>query len=173
MDQRKVVMLRAPPVLLLLLVIYGFLSPPAARAQDPGQTHTVVTDKGFRLEQNYPNPANPETYIPFYLEEGLFQAGDTRVVSIRIVNIFRQLVAIPKAVGLPRGRDVPVNNLRYTEPGRKVAHWDGRDLRGRRVPSGVYYCELVVDGRSDYIRFFLTQPRRRTRFPIPFFRGGD
>jgi hypothetical protein len=41
------------------------------------------------------------------------------------------------------------------------------------VPSGVYYCELVVDGKSDYIRFFLTQPRRRGRFPIPFFRGGD
>ena len=167
-------MLRAPPVLLLLLllVIYGFLSPPAVRAQVPGPTPAVVTQKGFRLEQNYPNPANPETYIPFYLEEGLFQNGDTRVVSIRIVNILRQLVAIPKAVGLPRGRDVPVNNLRYTEPGRKVAYWDGRDLRGRRVPSGVYYCELVVDGQSDYIRFFLTQPRRRTRFPIPFFRGG-
>ena len=66
-----------------------------------------------------------------------------------------------------------MNNLRYTEPGRKVAYWDGRDLRGRRVPSGVYYCELVVDGRSDFIRFFLTQPRRRGRFPIPFFRGGD
>ncbi|MFL6202185.1 MAG: hypothetical protein ACJ76J_23680 [Thermoanaerobaculia bacterium] len=157
-------MVRAPPVLLLLLVTFGLLTPPAARAQDPAPT--AVNQKGFRLEQNYPNPANPDTYIPFYLEEGLFQAGDTRVVSIRIVNIFRQLVAIPKAVGLPRGRDVPVNNLRYTEPGRKVAKWDGRDLRGRRAPSGVYYCELVVDGRSDYIRFFVIQPRRRV--PLPF-----
>jgi len=160
-------MVRAPPVLFLLLVIVGLLSPPAARAQDAGQPR-AVTPKGFRLEQNYPNPANPETYIPFYLEEGLFENGDAPVVSIRIMNIFRQLVAIPKAVGLPRGRDVPVNNLRYTEPGRKQAKWDGRDLRGRRVPSGVYYCELVVDGRSDYIRFFVTQPRRRGRFPIPF-----
>jgi len=166
-------MVRAPPVLLLLLVIFGLLIHPAARAQDPGQAHTVVTQKGFRLEQNSPNPADPETSIPFILEEGLFENGGTRVVSIRIMNIFRQLVAIPKAVGLPRGRDVPVNNLRYTEPGRKWAHWDGRDLRGRRVPSGVYYCELVVDGKSDYIRFFVTQPRRRGRFPIPFFRGGD
>ena len=77
-------MVRAPPVLLLLLVIFGLPIHPAARAQDPGQTHTVVTQKGFRLEQNYPNPANPETYIPFYLEEGLFQSGDSRVVSIRI-----------------------------------------------------------------------------------------
>ena len=160
-------MLRAPPVLLLLLVIFGFLSPPAARAQVPGQTPTVVTPKGFRLEQNYPNPANPVTNFRFTLEEGLFENGDAPVVSIRIMNIFRQLVAIPKAVGLPR-RDVPVNNLRYTEPGRKQARWDGRDLRGQRVPSGVYYCELVVDGRSDYIRFFVTQPRRRGRFPLPF-----
>jgi hypothetical protein len=165
-------MVRAPPVLLLLLVIYGLLTPPAARAQVPAPT-VATTQKGFRLEQNYPNPANPETYIPFTLEEGLFQNGDAPVVSIRIMNIFRQLVAIPKAVALPRGRDVPVNNLRYTEPGRKQAKWDGRDLHGRRVPSGVYYCELVVDGRSDFIRFFVTQPRRRGRFPIPFFRGDD
>lgn len=164
-------MLRAPPVLLLLLVIYGFLSPPAARAQDP-KGDQVVAQKGFRLEQNYPNPANPETYIPFYLEEGLFQNGDTRVVSIRIVNLFRQLVAIPKAVGHPRGRDVPVNNLRYTEPGRKVSHWDGRDLNGRPVPTGVYYCELVIDGKSDLLRITVTQPRRRSRFPIPFIRRG-
>ena len=160
-------MVRAPPVLLLVLVIYG-LSPPAARAQVAGQTPTGVAQKGFRLEQNYPNPANPVTYIRFTLEEGLFENGGAPVVSIRIMNIFRQLVAIPKAVGLPRGRDVPVNNLRYTEPGRKVAYWDGRDLRGRRAPSGMYYCELVVDGRSDYGRIFLTQPRRRVRFPLPF-----
>lgn len=157
-------MVRAPPVLFLLLVIAGLLSPPAARAQDTGQPH-AVTPKGFRLEQNYPNPANPVTNFPFTLEEGLFENGGAPVVSIRIMNIFRQLVAIPKAVGLPR-RDVPVNNLRYTEPGRKSASWDGRDLRGRRVPSGVYYCELVVDGRSDYIRFFVIQPRRRV--PLPF-----
>src|SRR5215213_8076501 len=166
-------MLRAPPVLLLLLVICGFLGPPGIRAQDSGSgVQPVIESKGFRLEQNYPNPANPETYIPFYLEESLFAHGETRVVSIRIVNIFRQLVAIPLAVGHPRGRNVPVNNLRYTEPGRKVSFWDGRDLNGRPVPTGVYYCELVVDGKSDYFRITVIQPRRRSRFPIPFIRKG-
>ena len=166
-------MLRAPPVLLLLLVICGFLVPPGTRAQDSGSgvQPPVAESKGFRLEQNYPNPANPATYIPFYLEESLFANGETRVVSIRIVNIFRQLVAIPKAVGHPRGRNVPVNNLRYTEPGRKVAHWNGRDVNGRRVPSGMYFCELVVDGKTDYYRIVVTAPRSRRRFPIPFFRG--
>jgi len=167
-------MLRAPPVLLILLVVYGFLSPPGTRAQDStNQGQPAVPSRGFRLEQNYPNPANPGTFIPFYLEESLFENGESRIVSIRIVNIFRQLVAIPKAVGHPRGRNVLVNNLPYTEPGRKQAEWDGRDLNGRRVPTGVYYCELVVDGQTDYIRILVTSPRRRPRFPFPFFRRGD
>ena len=166
-------MLRAPPVLLILLVIYGFLSPPGARAQDSQSGVQPAEAKGFRLEQNYPNPADPETFIPFYLEQSLFENGESRVVSIRIVNIFRQLVAIPKAVGHPRGRNVPVNNLRYTEPGPKVAHWDGRMLDGKRAPSGLYYCELVVDGKTDYIRIVVAAPRRRPRFPIPFFRRGN
>lgn len=164
-------MLRAPPVLLLLLlVICGALFPPGARAQDPDERLPAVPSKGYRLEQNYPNPANPETYIPFYLEESLFRDGESRVVTIRILNLFRQLVAVPKAVGHPRGR-VPVQNLRYTEPGRKQAYWDGNDLNGRRVPSGLYFCELTIGDQRDpdYIRILVTSPRRRSRF-FPFFR---
>ncbi len=165
-------MLRAPPVLLVLLVICGFHLPQGLRAQDTVPDPPVVLpSKGFRLEQNYPNPASSETYIPFYLEESLFANGESRVVSIRIMNIFRQLVAVPKAVGHPRGKDVLVRELRYTEPGRKVAVWDGKDMNGRPAPSGLYYCELVVDGRSDFIRIMVTQPRRRGRFP--FFRRND
>jgi hypothetical protein len=165
-------MLRAPPVLLVLLVLCGFHVPQRLRAQDTVPNPPVVLpSKGFRLEQNYPNPANPVTNIPFTLEESLFANGESRVVSIRIVNMFRQLVAIPKAVAHPRGNDVPVLNLRYTQAGRKVAYWDGNDMNGRRAPSGLYYCELVVDGRSDFIRIIVTQPRRRGRFP--FFRRND
>jgi hypothetical protein len=166
-------MLRAPPVLLVLLVLSGLFST-GVRAQDSTQAPLTLPSKGFRLEQNNPNPANPDTYLYFNLEESLFQSGETRVVSIRIVNIFRQLVAVPTAVGHPRGRNVAVQNLRYTEPGRKAAYWDGRDTSGRRVPSGLYYCELVVDGRSDFIRIVVTSPRRRGRFFPPIFRrGGD
>jgi hypothetical protein len=165
-------MLRAPPVLLLLLMICGFASPPALRGQDPEEGVPTVPSKGYRLEQNYPNPANPDTYIPFYLEEGLFRNGEPRVVSIRIVNMFRQLIAVPKAVGHPRGNNVPVQGLRYTEPGRKVAYWDGRDLNGKRAPSGLYYCELAIGaGREpDLIRIIVANPRKRSRFIPPIFR---
>jgi hypothetical protein len=156
-------------VLLLLLVVYGFLSPPGARAQEtPTDSLPVLPEKPFRLEQNDPNPVNPETWIPFILDEELFEDGQPAVVSIRIYNILRQLVAIPTAVDHPRGRNVPVSGLRYTEPGRKVAYWDGRDLNGQRVPASLYYCELVVDGQSDFIRITVVDPRRRSRFFPPF-----
>ncbi|HEU0015248.1 MAG TPA: hypothetical protein VFQ45_16270 [Longimicrobium sp.] len=138
------------------------------RAQEPGG-QPALPQKGFRLEQNYPNPANPSTNIPFYLEESLFAGGESQVVSIRIINMFDQTVAIPRALAHPRGRNVPVLNLRYTEPGRKVAYWDGRDMRGRRVPAGPYFCELRVGNRTAYSRIIVTAPRRRSRL-FPFFR---
>ncbi len=160
-------MLRAPPVLLLLWLVCGCLSPPGAGAQG-----TSSQSRGFRLEQNYPEPANPNTYIPFVLEERI-TSGEPRLVTIRIVNMFGQLVAIPKAVAHPRGSNVPVLNLRYTEPGRKQAYWDGRDLSGRRVATAVYFVVLQVGDQVEYMRFSVTAPRRRSRI-FPFFRrGGD
>ncbi len=165
-------MRRAPAVLLLLLVlVYGSLSPPELWSQDPESSLPAMPAKEFRLEQNQPNPVNPETWIPFYLEESLFKEGQTGVVSIRIYNILRQLVAVPVAVQHPRGKNIPVTSLRYTEPGRKVAYWDGKDLNGRRVASGIYYCELVVNEKNDFIRMMVVAPRRRGRIFPPFFRN--
>lgn len=165
-------MRRAPAVLLILLVIYGFLSPPGLRAQEPPAPLPMQPEKGFRIEQNSPNPVNPETWIPFYLEESLFKDGKPGVVSIRIYNILRQLVAVPVAVNHPRGGDVRVTGLRYTQPGRKLAYWDGKDLNGRRVASGVYYCELVVNDKNDFIRITVVNPNRRSRFFPPIFGRG-
>jgi hypothetical protein len=158
-------MLRAPPVLLLLWLICGGLSPPGVLAQG----NTGAQSRGFRVEQNYPEPANPDTYIPFVLEEKLFADGEPRLVTIRIVNMLGDLVAIPRAVGHPRGANVPVLNLRYTEPGRKQAYWDGRDLNGRRVPTAVYVAVLQVGDQVAFWRFSVTAPRRRNRI-FPFFR---
>ena len=158
-------MLRAPPVLLLLWLVCGCLLQSGLSAQGASGSQS----RAFRLEQNYPNPANPDTYIPFILEESLFQGGNPPVVSIRVMNMFNQQVAVPRAVAHPRGSNVPVLNLRYTEPGRKVAYWDGRDLRGRRVPTAVYFIVLQVGDQVEYARISVTAPRRRSRL-LPFFR---
>jgi hypothetical protein len=33
--------------------------------------------------------------------------------------------------------------------------WDGVDDRGRAVPSGVYFCRAVVDGRAESTKLVL------------------
>lgn len=160
---------RASPVLLLLLVASVLLFPASLRAQDPEERIPAVPSRGYRLEQNYPNPANPDTYIPIILEESLFRDGEPPVVTLRIVNMLRQPIAIPRTTG--RGRTVPVQELRVTTPGRLVAYWDGRDLNGRRAATGLYYCELIIDGEREplLIRIAVVNPRRRSRL-IPFLR---
>lgn len=115
-----------------------------------GQTQKGSADRksGFQLKGNYPNPFNPTTTIAFELNEELFQGGKPVVVSIRILNMLQQLVAVPTAMNHPSGNGVLVNNLAYTEPGEKEAFWDGTDRTGRKVASGIYYYQLVVNGKA-------------------------
>lgn len=154
-------MVRARTVLLALLLTAGSLSPPSLRGQASRAPPDAEEERGFRLEQNYPNPVDPETWIPFVLEERLFADGGTGTVSLRIYNMLRQLVAVPLAVDHPRGRRLPVESLEYESPGRKIAYWDGRDLRGRRAPSGVYFLRLDVNGETQIRRLVVVEERRR------------
>ena len=81
-----------------------------------------------RLHANYPNPFNPETWIPYQL------ATDSDI-TIRIYDasgrIVRMLFTGHQAAGyyLSRG---------------EAAYWDGKNELGERVASGVYICELVT-----------------------------
>lgn len=149
------------------MLLAGGLSPPHASAQNPGAVPEIETaDRGFALEQNYPNPVNPETWIPFYLDGELFRERDQVPVTIRIYNILSQVVAIPEAMDHPRGRGTRVINLPYAQPGRNIAYWDGKDLSGRQVPSGVYYIQMVVDGEPQTRKLVVLNERRRRRiFP--------
>ena len=76
-----------------------------------------------RLRQNYPNPFNPETWLPYELAE----AAEV-VITIYDVNgaIVRSLALGHQAAGLYIDRS-------------KAAHWDGRNVAGERVGSGVYF----------------------------------
>ena len=131
-----------------------FCAAQALHAQEPGRTPSE-SGSGFELEQNYPNPFNPETTIPFNLGPGVLQDGRPAVVTLRIVNLLQQLVAYPVALGHPSGEGIAVRSLEYTQPGHYEAFWDGTDLQGRQVASGIYFMQLTVNGRSDFKRMYV------------------
>lgn len=113
-------------------------------------------DRGFQLNQNYPNPFNPTTTISFDLMPSLFESGKPVKVSIRIFNVLQQLVAVPKAMNHPLG-EVATEELEYDSPGLKEAFWDGTDRNGRKVASGIYYYQLVVNGERTVRKMVVTK----------------
>jgi len=128
---------------LALVLALWCLAPESAAGQAVSQPEQQQPRgrKTGTLGQNYPNPVNPETNIPFSLAciEG---EGSEYVVSVRIYNVLAQLVAIP----LILGRDEPLDNIRLP-CGDYVAYWDGKvRSSGRLAVAGTYIYELIVDG---------------------------
>ncbi len=138
----------------LFLAVFGTAAD--LSAQVSGQSPTERPESGFTLGQNYPNPFNPETRIPFQLSEGLFVDGRTAVVSVRIYNVLQQFVATPTALNHPNGQ-TPLVDLEYITPGRYEAYWDGLDQAGRKVASGIYFVQLIVNGERAVIRMYVTK----------------
>ena len=96
--------------------------PDADAAEAPGQAAPAQT----ALLSNYPNPFNPETWIPYQLSA----AAD---VSLTIYDIrgvvVRELVLGYQSAGVYYSR-------------ARAAHWNGLNNIGEPVASGVYFYTL-------------------------------
>ena len=79
-----------------------------------------------QLLANYPNPFNPETWLPYQL------ANDAEV-TIRIYSSTGQLV---------RYLDLGFQQAGYYIGKARAAYWDGRNDLGERSASGVYFFQL-------------------------------
>ena len=79
-----------------------------------------------QLLANYPNPFNPETWIPYQLN----QASE---VSLSVYSSEGKLVR-EIDLGLK-----PAGNYQRTE---RAIYWDGRNANGELISSGVYLYRL-------------------------------
>ena len=92
----------------------------------------TVLPQETTLLANYPNPFNPETWIPYHL------AKDSDVtLHIYAVNgtLVRTLTLGHQAAGLYQNRS-------------RAAYWDGKNGFGESVASGVYFYRLTTGGFS-------------------------
>ncbi len=87
----------------------------------------TLPDKNALLA-NYPNPFNPETWIPYQLAK----SADVEIVISNMRGIgIRRLVLGHQAAGVYQGRS-------------RAAYWDGRNEVGEPVASGVYFYTLTA-----------------------------
>ncbi len=117
-----------------------FSAPPVLAKPEvvnPPTTTSVVEQT--RLFQNYPDPSNPETWIPYELSED----AD---VTVEIYDLTGAMVR-----KLVLGRQT---KGRYIDK-RRAAFWDGRNERGELVSSGVYFYTLKADEFSATRRLAL------------------
>ncbi len=119
-------------------------SDPASHARESRDRYTFITGattsvditppaSGVVLYPNRPNPLKTSTLIPFAI--GANPTSGTAQVTLRIFNAAGRLV---RTLTENEADQVPVVRL---------APWDGRDEKGQRVGSGIYYYRLTVSGK--------------------------
>ena len=96
-------------------------------------TSTALSDAGQMVQEttmlpNYPNPFNPETWIPYHLAE-------PAEVTLRIYSmqgaLVRELALGYQAAGAYQHRS-------------RAAYWDGKNALGETVASGVYFYTFTA-----------------------------
>ena len=90
---------------------------------------TSLTPEKTKLLANYPNPFNPETWIPYHLAK---PAEVTLTIYAASGKIVRSLVLGHQEVGIYKSRS-------------RAAYWDGRNEVGEPVASGIYFYTLTAE----------------------------
>ena len=100
-----------------------------------GDVHPAET----LLGQNFPNPFNPETWIPYRLAEDAFVTltiYDSEGHAVRTLDVGHRIAAV-------------------YESRSKAIYWDGRNGLGEQVASGVYFYHLSAGDYSQTRRMLI------------------
>ncbi len=106
--------------------VKDFDTPPYSVDSSGLRVTTLAQVKRSALLQNFPNPFNPETWIPYRLAKD----ADVKILIYDAQGrLMRQLNMGEQTSGEYSTRE-------------RAAYWDGRNSRGERVSSGVYFYQL-------------------------------
>ena len=92
-----------------------------------------------QLLQNFPNPFNPETWIPYQLEKSVD-------VTLQIYDTSGSIV---------RTLDLGFKTQGFYMTRSTAAYWDGRNNLGERVASGMYFYSLTTPDFSATRRMLI------------------
>ena len=101
----------------------------------------MLIPKETALLANYPNPFNPETWLPYHLAhdaEVTLTVYDTKGVLVRQLDLGHQSASY------------------YTDRAR-AAYWNGRNESGESVTSGVYFYQLRAGDYSAIRRMVIVK----------------
>lgn len=110
----------------------GWSNTTGAAPSIPSTNIESINQIKTELLLNYPNPFNPETWIPFRLAEDADVMLNIYDVSGRVV---RSLDIGHSKAGIYESRD-------------KAIYWNGKNDLGENVASGVYFYHLTAGGYS-------------------------
>ncbi len=100
---------------------------------------TLAIPTETRIFANYPNPFNPETWIPYQLSD---PAEVTLDISSVDGTLVRTLALGHQAAGTYHSKS-------------RAAYWDGRNEHGERVASGVYFYTLSAGDFTATRKMFI------------------
>ncbi len=103
------------------------------------QLLALLTPKTTILLPNYPNPFNPETWIPYQLAE---PANVTLTIYDIKGHVVRDLALGHQRAGIYQSRV-------------RAAHWDGKNSQGELVASGVYFYTLKAGDFTETRRMLI------------------
>ena len=105
------------------------------------QLLAVVAPKETTLLPNYPNPFNPETWIPYQLAENAsvtLTIYDTTGVVVRRLDLGHRMTG-------------------FYESRSKAIYWDGKNGLGERVASGIYFYTFTAGDYSATRKMVILQ----------------
>ena len=132
---------QAPETLTAAAVRQWLTDAQALEIQDPIMIRGIVvlqqllvslTPTETELLANYPNPFNPETWIPYRLAKDAFV----------ILTIYDQTGQVVRTI------DVGLQTAAFYESRSQAIYWNGRNQVGEQVASGVYFYHLSAGNYS-------------------------